>query len=405
MNPDFDYDFAVIGGGSGGLAAAKEAASLGAKTVLFDFVKPSTQGTKWGLGGTCVNVGCVPKKLMHYASQAGGPLRHDAEAFGWLNESQTSFNWEKCVQTVQNHVKMLNFSYRGGLRSAKVEYINALASFEGPHKICFRHQDQDKVISAAHILIAVGGRPIIPADIPGAQEHAITSDDIFSLQRVPGKTLVVGASYIALECAGFLCEMGFEVAVAVRSILLRGFDRQCSEKVGKLMAECGVRFLQSTLPSSMSKAVNGRIQVAFSDGKVDEFDTVVYATGRYPDTKGLNLAEAGVATTAKGKVDARDEVTNVPHIYAVGDILEGRPELTPVAIRCGTLLAKRIFGNSSEKMNWDIVATTIFTPFEYGAIGLTEEETIRERRGVLVGIHASGTLRRAPGEGRKPAGE
>jgi len=374
------YDFAVIGGGSGGMAAAKEAAKHGASVVLFDYVKPSTQGTTWGLGGTCVNVGCVPKKLMHYAAQLCTTLKHDGSTYGLTGmdeHKQPGFDWETLVSSVQNHVRSLNFSYRVGLRSAGVQYINALAAFVDANTISYTLKGQTHQIRAKYILIATGGRPLVPEDVPGARELAITSDDLFSYGKVPGKTLVVGASYIGLECAGLLNGLGFETFVAVRSVLLRGFDRQCAEKVGEMMKCEGVRFLEA-LPTKLEK-VGERIQVTFSDGKSDVFDTVLYATGRYADTRLLNLEAAGVKPLSNGKFEVNEyEQTNVPHIFAVGDILKGRPELTPVAIKTGELLARRLFGGSKQKMNWNLVPTTVFTPVEYGTCGVSEEAAIEQ---------------------------
>uniref|UniRef100_A0A0G4FIK1 Thioredoxin reductase n=1 Tax=Chromera velia CCMP2878 TaxID=1169474 RepID=A0A0G4FIK1_9ALVE len=381
----YDYDLAVIGGGSGGMAAAKEAARLGAKVVLFDYVKPSTQGTKWGLGGTCVNVGCVPKKLMHYAGLMGPILHHDAQKFGWKLAPDASHDWGKLVETVQNHIRQLNFSYRSGLRGTGVNYLNALATFQGPNEIAYTQKGEEKTLSAKNILIATGGRPNLPSDIPGARELAITSDDIFSMKKSPGKTLVVGGAYIALETAGFLTELGYDVSVSFRSILLRGFDRQCAEKIGNTMRLLGTKFLPAgTLPSKMEKEGDGgKIRVHFKgkDGETSEevYDTVLYATGRTADLAGLSLGNAGVvADPSSGKLDVDDgEATNVPNIFAVGDILKGRPELTPVAIRAGELLARRLFAGSTEKMNWDLIATTVFTPAEYGSVGLSEEEAVK----------------------------
>nr|BAO53981.1 NADPH-dependent thioredoxin reductase [Euglena gracilis] len=370
----YDYDYVVIGGGSGGMASSKEAARLGARVALFDFVKPSTQGTKWGLGGTCVNVGCVPKKLMHYAGLLGAGL-HDARHFGW-RLGEPTHDWTALRTAVQNHVKSLNFGYRNGLRSAKVNYLNQLARFADPHTVEYTEKDGSvKRLTAAHICISVGGRPIIPTDVPGAVEHAITSDDIFALKNAPGRTLVVGASYIALECAGFLNELGYDVTVAVRSIVLRGFDRQCSEKVASLMADIGVKFKYGPLPTKIEKA-DGQLHVTFSDGTVDTYQTVLYATGRYADTGGLALENAGVVVGKNGKIPVINEVTNVPHIYAVGDIVEGGLELTPVAIRAGELLARRLFAGATEQMDYVNVPTAVFTPFEYGCVGYTEEAAI-----------------------------
>eukprot|EP00301_Raphidiophrys_heterophryoidea_P022651 c675_g1_i1.p1 GENE.c675_g1_i1~~c675_g1_i1.p1 ORF type:complete len:547 (-),score=122.21 c675_g1_i1:129-1769(-) len=378
----FDYDYAVIGGGSGGLASAKKAASLGAKVVLFDFVVPSTQGTKWGLGGTCVNVGCVPKKLMHYAGIIGHQMSHDAHKYGWNFKEQPTHDWLTLKNTVQNHVKSLNFGYRNGLRSNQVEYINALARFSGANELSYELRGETKKLTAAKILIAVGGRPSLPSDVPGAVEHAITSDDLFALNRPPGRTLCVGGSYIALECAGFLTELGFDTTVAVRSIVLRGFDRQCSEKIATMMDELGTNFRYGVIPSAIIKQDDGKLCVSFknsttgADEGSDVFDTVLYAVGREAFTKNLNLEAVGVKTLPNGKIDAVNEQTNVENIFAVGDVLHARPELTPVAIQAGELLALRLFAGKTGHMDYDNVPTTVFTPLEYGAVGLSEEEAI-----------------------------
>ncbi len=172
-------------------------------------------------------------------------------------------------------MKSLNFGYRTGLRSANVTYINALAKFNSPHEIVYNLKDEEKVITGKYILIAVGGRPHIPSDVAGAREYAITSDDIFSLKKSPGKSLVVGASYIALECAGFLTKLGLPTTVAVRSILLRGFDRQCSEKIGQMMEAFGTKFYRGSLPTSLVKQDDGRILVTFSGEREPEVSLLV----------------------------------------------------------------------------------------------------------------------------------
>eukprot|EP00922_Rhytidocystis_sp_ex-Travisia-forbesii_P033956 GHVS01050453.1.p1 GENE.GHVS01050453.1~~GHVS01050453.1.p1 ORF type:complete len:641 (+),score=106.61 GHVS01050453.1:98-2020(+) len=384
------YDLLVVGGGSGGMAAAKEAAKQGAKVMLFDFVKPSTQGTKWGLGGTCVNVGCVPKKLMHYGGLIGAMLERDAAKFGWQIPATTTdsscsphqllaykHDWQTLRETVQNHVKSLNFAYKNGLRSSGVIYTNALAKFVEPNTLEYKDKNGECVrVSGRHILVATGGRPHIPDDVIGAKELATTSDDLFSLKQTPGKTLVVGGAYIALECAGFLTELGYDVTVCVRSILLRGFDQQCAEKIGSLMAELGTKFIRPVTPKELKKLTDGRIEVSFNGSPTDTFDTVIYATGRYADTAGLDLAASGVQPQPNGKLKCVNEQTDVPTVFAVGDCVYGRPELTPVAIQAGELLAKRLFAKGTKNMNYDNVATTIFTPFEYGCCGLSEEDAI-----------------------------
>lgn len=372
------YDLLVIGGGSGGLACAKKASKLGAKVALLDYVKPSWAGSTWGLGGTCVNVGCIPKKLMHQASLLGEGV-HDAHAYGWTNLGDKKLDWAALVQAVQDHIGSLNFGYRVQLREENVKYLNKLGRFVGPNEVEAKGKDgSTEIITAKRIVIAVGGRPR-PLGIPG-QELSVSSDDLFSLQKSPGKTLVVGASYVALECAGFLAAFGYDTTVMVRSILLRGFDRDMSQRIGTYMEEHAVKFIKESSPVSLSKTPAGRILVKWQTGE-DEFDTVVAAVGRNADLKGLNLEAAGVKIDEKsGKIPTTEERTNVNNIYALGDVLLGTPELTPVAIETGKLLAKRLFGGSTEAMNYELVCTTVFTPLEYSCCGLSEEAA-RERFG------------------------
>ncbi|EEC09104.1 thioredoxin reductase, putative [Ixodes scapularis] len=211
---------------------------------------------------------------------------------------------------------------------------------------------KEKFITASDFILAMGERPKYP-DIPGAREYAITSDDLFFLPHCPGKTLVVGASYVALECAGFLKAMGMDVTVMVRSILLRGFDQDMAERIGTYMAEEGIRFIRPCVPTKLERVEEGspgRIVVtADADGKelVEEYNTVLFAVGRESCTRGIGLEKVGVEVNLKsGKVPAVAERTSVNHIFAVGDVLDGRPELTPVAIQAGTLLARRLYGGS-----------------------------------------------------------
>jgi len=228
-------------------------------------------------------------------------------------------------------------------------------------------------------LIAVGGRPFVPHD-PGVFDYSITSDDIFSLKHPPGKTLCVGAGYISLETGGFLTHLGFDVTICVRSIPLRtgGFDRDAVNKVVSLMEITGTKFINNAVVSKIVKRNDEKLIVTIKQGDKefdDIYDTVVYATGRGADTAGLNLNSAGVVTTTRGSVVANEkDQTNVPHIYAIGDVCEGRPELTPVAVQAGKLLARRLFGKSTELMDYQLIPTTVFTPFEYGACGLSEED-------------------------------
>jgi thioredoxin reductase (NADPH) len=250
--------------------------------------------------------------------------------------------------------------------------MNKLGKFIDPHTLeTVDGKGVKETLTSRRFLIAVGGRPR-PLGCLG-EELAISSDDLFSLPEAPGKTLVVGASYVALECAGFIKGLGMDVAVMVRSILLRGFDRDMSERAGQYMEKRGVRFIRDAQPLKLESIENGKIRV-FWGTTSEDFDTVIAAVGRDPDTKHLGLANAGVIMDAKtGKIPCEDEQTNVPHIYALGDVLLGRPELTPVAIHAGKLLADRLYANGIETVDYDRVCTTVFTPLEYSCVGWTEE--------------------------------
>jgi len=370
----YDYDLIVIGGGSGGLAASKEAVAQGAsKVAVLDFVKPSPKGTKWGLGGTCVNVGCIPKKLMHQAALLNESITADAKPFG-ISANVDGHSWESMRENIQNHIKGLNFKYRVNLRENQVTYLNKLGKFKDAHTL--EVTDKKGVTSeltAARFLIAVGGRPTGISCEGG--ELAISSDDVFALEKSPGKTLCVGASYISLECAGFLAGLGLDVTVAVRSILLRGFDRECADKIGDYMKDHGVTFKTEVVPSKLEKMDDGKIKVTFSDGSDELYDTVLGAIGRTADTQNLGLENVNVETNPKnGKILTSFEQTKCPNIYAIGDVMEGCPELTPVAIQVGLSLSRRLFGGSKEPMDYKNICTAVFTPLEYGCVGYSEDD-------------------------------
>ncbi|XP_038839176.1 thioredoxin reductase 2, tandem duplicate 2 [Salvelinus namaycush] len=377
----FDYDLVVIGGGSGGLACSKEAAQLGQKVAVLDYVEPSVKGTKWGIGGTCVNVGCIPKKLMHQAALLGTALK-DAQKYGWQIPGPISHDWSTMAEAVQNHVRSLNWGHRVQLQDKEVKYLNVKGSLVDEHTVKgLTRTGKEIMLTAKNIVIATGGRPKYPTHIPGAVEHGITSDDIFWLKESPGKTLVVGASYVALECAGFLTGIGLATTVMVRSIPLRGFDQQMAGLVTDYMEAYGTKFTWRSVPKSVDKLSSGALQVTWTDEQTgkdqrDTFDSVLWAVGRAPETKTLGLEKVAVKLNKEsGKIlVAADESTSVPNIYAFGDIGEGRPELTPTAIKAGKLLARRLAGQTNELMNYDNVATTVFTPLEYGCVGLSEEE-------------------------------
>ena len=378
----YEYDYFVIGGGSGGLASAKTASELGAKVALADFVKPSPQGTSWGLGGTCVNVGCIPKKLMHFASMFG-EYYNDQQECGW-ETAQKQHNWKRMVDNVQKHISTLNWGYRVQLIDKNVTYFNYLAKLVDNHTISLLNKDgqEMKRVTSEHILVAVGGRPSF-GGIPGADECCYSSDDLFSLKEMPKKVLVVGASYISLECAGFLHALQKDVTVMVRSIFLRGFDQDMADKVAEYMANEGIKFIRNSVPNAFKKTEDGKVEVKYTENgeeRVEVYDAVLMAIGRNADTKNLDLEKAGVQLSPRtGKVIVNDyEQSNVENIWAVGDVAEGKPELTPVAIQAGTYLAKRLFGGSSQRMDYINVPTTVFTPLEYSCCGYSEEDANKE---------------------------
>ncbi|KAF3689428.1 Thioredoxin reductase 3 [Channa argus] len=428
-NEVYDYDLIIIGGGSGGLACSKKAAMLGKKVMVLDYVVPTPKGTSWGLGGTCVNVGCIPKKLMHQTAMLSTAMQ-DARKFGWefdetgngseqrprrsrrgdiaalcRGKSKTSVsisscwystdrccltpvkhNWETMKTAVNNYIGSLNWGYRVALRDKNVNYVNAYAEFIEPHKIkATNKRGKETFYTAARFVLATGERPRY-LGIPGDKEYCITSDDLFSLPYCPGKTLVVGASYVALECGGFLAGLGLDVTVMVRSILLRGFDQDMANRAGADMEEHGVKFLRKYVPvkiEELEAGSPGRLKVTAKSTETDEiikgeYNTVLIAVGRDACTDKIGLDKAGVKVNPKnGKIPVNDEEqTNVPHIYAIGDILEGKWELTPVAIQAGKLLAQRLYGGSTTKCDYINVPTTVFTPLEYGSCGLSEEKAI-----------------------------
>uniref|UniRef100_A0A8C9VZ39 Thioredoxin reductase 2 n=1 Tax=Scleropages formosus TaxID=113540 RepID=A0A8C9VZ39_SCLFO len=347
----YDYDLVVVGGGSGGLACSKE----GKQRLLCVVGKGSvilSIGTKWGLGGTCVNVGCIPKKLMHQSALLGGAVK-DAAKYGWSIPDKVSHDWTSMSSAVQNHVKSLNWGHRVQLQDKKVKYLNLKGRLMDEHTIVGTNRaGKETVLTAENIVIATGGRPKYPAHIPGAMEHGITN--------------------VALECAGFLTGIGLDTTIMVRSIALRGFDQQMAGLVTAHMASHGTQFLWRCIPKKVEKLPSGALQVTWADtnSQCEEqatFDTVLWAVGRAPETRSLNLEGVGVAHNKDtGKIIVtEDEATSVEHIYAIGDIGEGRPELTPTAIKAGRLLARRLAGISSELMNYHNVYHAFYKPLEF----------------------------------------
>lgn len=357
---EFDFDLFVIGGGSGGVRAARIAAGEhGARVGLAE---------EYRMGGTCVIRGCVPKKLMVFAS--GYPsLVEDARAYGWDAEIR-DFDWSQFRRQLDAELDRLENAYRGGLSGAGVTTYDARAELVDPHTVKLSTGEQ---FTAKHILIAVGGTPFVP-DLPGA-ELALTSNDIFKLEALPKSVLIVGGGFIACEFACILNGLGVEVTQFYRGAqVLRGFDDEARGHVAELIRESGVTIHCGTDVLSMERAEGG-VRVKGTDGSDRVYGAVVYATGRVPNTRGLGLEAAGVTTGRRGEivVDAWSQ-TNVPSIYAVGDVTD-RINLTPVAIREGHAFADTVFGATPRKADHDLVASAVFTqPFELGTVGLTEEE-------------------------------
>lgn len=385
---NYQYDLFVIGGGSGGLSASKQAAKLKKKVGLADYVAPSPKGAKWGVGGTCVNVGCIPKKMMHYA----GGLYENLKMYGLIgynNTTKFNFNWSTLVDNVQNHIKSLNFGYQSLFVDKNIVYYNKYAKFIDKHTLELNDENGKKeIVTADKILITTGGRPKY-SNLPGEKENCISSDDLFSLQKPPGKTLIVGASYIALECGGILRSFGYDTSIMVRSILLRGFDQIMANKIGQSLSKIGVKFIKQSVPISYHKTHNNKIKVIYKDLKTkknftsEEYDTVLLAIGRTPNTSKLNLDKIGVKVDKRTKkiLTNKYDQTNIDNIYAIGDVAFNRPELTPPAIRAGKLLVNRLFTKGTIEqniMNYDLIPTTVFTPIEYGSCGLSEEKAIAQ---------------------------
>ncbi|CAK65577.1 unnamed protein product (macronuclear) [Paramecium tetraurelia] len=392
------FDVAVIGGGSGGLAFALEGAKLGLKIAVFDYVTPSSQGSIWGLGGTCVNVGCIPKKLMHHSAL----LKENNEGstpYGWTPSEQEQVNWDVLVENVQNHIKGLNYGYKGNLQKSGILYLNELATFKDNHTLLygklddFKSKDENKLreLKFKYCVISTGGRP---TKLQSIEKHAITSDDIFSQQKPPGKTLVVGGGYIALECAGMLKGLGYDVTLMTRGKYLREFDQD----VVKMILDHYQKYLRvNIVPESLpfhSEQKDDKILVKWrstvnSQEDGGAFDTVLMAIGRQANTQMLNLDKVGIKVNPNNNkifanYNGEAERTEVDNIFAIGDVLNGIPELTPVASKSGQLLAKRIQllikGSYSKqeyentKLEYNDYPTTVFTPLEYSFVGLSEEQ-------------------------------
>lgn len=360
----FDYDLFVIGGGSGGVRAARITAAGGAKVALAE---------EFRMGGTCVIRGCVPKKLMVYASSYAHAFA-DARGFGW-DVQMGAFDWPMFQERLSAELSRLEAIYDRNASNAGVEIFHQRATVTGPHEV--RLAD-GKVISAKHILVAVGGRPFVPDTVPGA-ELALTSNEIFDIKALPEKLLIVGGGYIACEFAGVFNGLGTKVTQYYRGAqILRGFDDEARGLISEAMRARGVDLHVGTDVERMEER-DGKIWVKATDGRIESFDKVLYATGRVPTTANLGLEEVGVALGRNGAVIVDDySQTNIPSIYAVGDVTD-RVNLTPVAIREAVAFHQTVFLGEPTKPDHALIPSAVFTQPEFGTIGMTEEEARDER--------------------------
>ena len=355
---DFDYDLFVIGGGSGGVRAGRLAAEGGAKVGLAE---------EYRMGGTCVIRGCVPKKLMVFAS-AYGPAAEEARRYGWDYQGG-KFQWDRFRPQLAQELDRLEGIYARNLGNAGATIHNARATLKDAHTVALSTGEE---VSAKHILIATGGTPYVPK-FEGC-DLAITSNEIFGLETFPERVLIVGGGYIACEFATIFKGLGVHVAQWYRGAqILRGFDDEVRGHLAELIRGHGVDLHVGLEVERMEKR-GARIWVKGTDGREDIFDQVLYATGRHPNTAGMGLEDVGVKLGRWGEVMVDDYgQTSVPSIYAVGDVTN-RIQLTPVAIREGMAFVETVFKGNPTKPDHVLVPSAVFTQPEYGSIGMTEEQ-------------------------------
>ncbi|ENO8810559.1 glutathione-disulfide reductase [Photobacterium damselae] len=371
------FDYICIGGGSGGIASANRAAMYGAKVALIEAK---------ALGGTCVNVGCVPKKVMWHGAQIAEAMHLYAKDYGF-DVDMKGLNWGKLVESREAYISRIHTSYETVLGNNKIEVINGFAQFVDAKTV----EVDGEHYTADHILIAVGGRPSIPA-IPGAV-HGIDSNGFFELKEQPKRAAVVGAGYIAVEIAGVLNGLDTDTHLFVRKESpLRSFDPMIIETLTEVMAAEGPTLHTHSVPKEVVKEEDGTVTLYFENGESHNTDILIWAIGREPTTDAINLAAAGVETNNRGfiKVDEFQQ-TNVEGIYCVGDIMEGGIELTPVAVKAGRQLSERLFNNKpNAKMDYALVPTVVFSHPPIGTIGLTEPEAIDQYGAENVKVYKSG---------------
>ena len=355
----YDKNLFVIGGGSGGVRAARIAAQHGVTVAIAESAN---------FGGTCVNRGCVPKKLMVYASRFPDQFIA-SEAYGWVPGTPPRFNWAHLIQRKDVEIERLEGIYESNLQGVGVETLAEHAEIIDAHTV--RLRDSKRIITANTILVATGGRPSVP-EFPG-NELAITSDEVFHLPELPKRVLIVGGGYIAVEFAGIFAGLGSEVTQFVRGPqLLRGFDQDVAALLATHMEQ---RHIQVRYGHEIRRIDQGEagLKVTATNGDVLEVDTVLLCTGRQPNTTGLGLKAVGIETATDGSIVVDDfGRTNIDSIYAIGDVTN-RVNLTPVAIREGHALADRLYGGMKvPPLNYDLVPTAVFSTPEIGVVGMTE---------------------------------
>ncbi|KAL8559266.1 hypothetical protein ACOMHN_040390 [Nucella lapillus] len=360
MPPVKKFDLLVIGGGSGGIASARRAAEFGKKVAVVE-------EHRWG--GTCVNVGCVPKKIM-FNTAMHAEMIHDHKDYGFTVEKK-HFDWSHIKKSRDEYIKKLNAIYQSNLGKSEVETLIGHAKFVDDRCV----EVGGETYSAEHIIIATGGRPIVP-DTPGAAEHGITSDGFFELEDLPKKVVVVGAGYIAVELAGIFNALGAETHILIRfDQVLRTFDNLVRSNVTENMESAGVKVRRQTQVKSVVKGRDGLLTLETTNEPIDKVDCLLYAVGRVPNSDTLQLDKVGVQTDPKGNIIVDDfQNTNVPKVYALGDVC-GKALLTPVAIAAGRKLAHRLFdGKKDWKLNYQNIPTVIFSHPPVGTVGLSQEQ-------------------------------
>ena len=359
------YDYIAIGGGSGGIASINRAAMYGKKCAIIEANH---------LGGTCVNLGCVPKKVMWYGAQVAEAMHKYAPDYGFDIDVK-SFDFKKLVETRQKYIGNIHRSYENNLAKNNVEVINGFAKFVDAKTV----EVNGEHITADHILIATGGRPVFP-DIKGA-EYGIDSDGFFALEHLPERVAVVGAGYVAVEIAGVLRSLGSEVDLYVRQHApLRSFDHSIVNVLLEEMDKEGIKLHTHSTLKEVVKNEDGSLTIELEDGQSQTVDCLIWAVGREPATDVINLEVTGVETNSIGKVKVdKFQNTNVEGIYAVGDIIENSIDLTPVAVAAGRRLSARLFNNKpNEHLDYNLVPTVIFTHPPIGTVGLSEMQAIEQ---------------------------